>query len=188
MAGGAQRAVELTNPAWHLDHAGATFAGRDVFAPVAAHLCNGVPLESFGPPIDPALLMPGLVPLPRTEGDALVAEVLWVDRYGNCQLNLGPDEIEAFGDHVRLRLADPTDPNATIRRAAVRAHTFAAIPGAAIGLVEDSVGMVAICMDQRSAAEELALAPGAAVTIEAIEESSTDEPGDPPSVPVRLGR
>ena len=54
MAGGAERAVELTNPEYHLGAPGATFAGRDVFAPAAAHLCNGVDLAELGPPIDPA--------------------------------------------------------------------------------------------------------------------------------------
>ena len=45
MAGGAERAVELTNPEYQLAAPGATFAGRDVFAPAAAHLCNGVELH-----------------------------------------------------------------------------------------------------------------------------------------------
>ena len=48
------RAVELTNPEYQLAAPGPTFAGRDVFAPAAAHLCAGVPLEALGPPIDPA--------------------------------------------------------------------------------------------------------------------------------------
>jgi len=56
MAGGAERAVELTNAEYQLQAAGATFAGRDVFAPAAAHLCNGVPLDA----LDGAAL-PGLV-------------------------------------------------------------------------------------------------------------------------------
>jgi S-adenosylmethionine hydrolase len=58
MAGGAERAVVLTNPDYQLDAPGATFAGRDVFAPAAAHLCNGVELTELGPEVDPALLLP----------------------------------------------------------------------------------------------------------------------------------
>ena len=49
IVGGAERAVELTNAEYHLAAPGATFAGRDVFAPVAAHLCNGVDLAELGP-------------------------------------------------------------------------------------------------------------------------------------------
>ncbi|MSY13864.1 MAG: hypothetical protein F2673_12120, partial [Actinobacteria bacterium] len=95
LAGGAERAVVLDDTQWHLDAPGATFAGRDVFAPVVAHLCNGVPLERLGTPIDAALLLPGMVPVPRDEDGGLACEVTWVDRYGNCQLNVGPDDVAA---------------------------------------------------------------------------------------------
>ena len=54
IAGGAERAVELTNPEYQLAAPGATFAGRDVFAPAAAHLCNGVDLADLGPAVDAA--------------------------------------------------------------------------------------------------------------------------------------
>ena len=56
MVGGASRAFELTNREYHLPAPGPTFDGRDVFAPVAAHLCAGVPLTELGTEIDPATL------------------------------------------------------------------------------------------------------------------------------------
>ena len=60
LVGGATRAFELRAPEYRLASAGgSTFDGRDVFAPAAAHLCAGVPLEALGPEIDPATLMPG---------------------------------------------------------------------------------------------------------------------------------
>ncbi len=90
MAAGAGRCVVLTNEAYHLQSHGATFAGRDIFAPVAAHLCNGVDLAELGEPIDADALLPGMVPLPREEAGGLVGEVLWVDHFGNCQLNISP--------------------------------------------------------------------------------------------------
>ena len=49
IVGGAERVVELTNADYHLATLGSTFAGRDVFGPVAAHLCNGVDLAELGP-------------------------------------------------------------------------------------------------------------------------------------------
>src|SRR3954468_2411806 len=67
MAGGAGRAVVLTDPAYHLPAIGETFAGRDVFGPAAAHLCNGVDLSELGEPIEPDVLTPGIVPLAREE-------------------------------------------------------------------------------------------------------------------------
>ena len=184
MAGGAERAVELTNPDYRLDAAGATFAGRDVFAPAAAHVCNGVDLGELGPELDPAAMIPGTVPLPRTEGDDLVTEVLWVDRFGNCQLNVGPDDLAGWDPRVRLRVGNPGDPSGPTVRTAVRAESFAGIPGGGLGLVLDSYGMLAVCLDQRSAAEELALGPGDQVVLAPL---GDDPLPDPPATPVRLG-
>ncbi len=183
MAGGAQRAVELTNAEYQLDAAGATFAGRDVFGPAAAFICNGVDLGELGPEIDPALLLPGTVPLPREEGDTLVTEVLWVDRFGNAQLNVGPDDLPPnWDDHLVVQVGAPTDPAGTTTRRARRVSTFAALVGGEIGLVLDSYGMLAITMDQRSAADELGLTATDQVTL-----SAGDAPAAP-ETPVELGR
>jgi S-adenosyl-L-methionine hydrolase (adenosine-forming) len=166
-AGGAERAVVLDNPAYHLPSPGLTFGARDVFGPVAAHLCNGVALLDLGTEIDPALLRPGLVPLPRFENDAIVAEVLWVDRFGNAQLNVGPAEIEPWGDRVRVRAGD------NVRTGKVCA-SYGEIGTGALGLVVDSYGMVSVCLDRFSAADELHLAAGDAVELSEIAE---DDPG-----------
>jgi S-adenosylmethionine hydrolase len=183
MAGGAERAFELTNVEYQLEAAGTTFAGRDVFGPAAAHICNGVELAELGPEIDPVLLLPGTVPLSRLEGNDLVAEVLWVDRFGNAQLNIGPDDLPpTWGRALQLRIGAPTDPSGiSVRRSAVAAN-FAELIGGAVGLVLDSYGMLAVAMDQRSAADELGLAAGDQVTIVPID----DEP--PVETPVSFGR
>lgn len=169
LAGGADAAVVLNNPKYQLEAPGATFAGRDIFAPAVAHLCNGVALGELGDAIDPNLLLPGVVPLPRTEGDTVVAEVTWVDRYGNCQLNVGPDEVASLGSTISVGLTSPTGERST--RSAPVVRTFADI-GGGIGLVVDSFGMLAICVDRGSAAAELSVAPGDAVTLSAVVEPS----------------
>ncbi len=171
MAGGAERAVELTNPDYQLQGAGLTFAGRDIFAPAAAHLCNGVELMDLGDEVDPAILTPGTIPLPRTDGDAVIAEVLWIDRFGNCQLNLGPEDLEVWEGPVSLRLADLTAPTGVTVRTAVRSSNFAGI-GGGVGLVLDSYGMLAVCLDRRSAADELGIGPGDQIAITALTEQS----------------
>jgi S-adenosylmethionine hydrolase len=186
MAGGAGRAVELTDPAYHLEAPGPTFAGRDVFAPVAAHLCNGVPLDALGVAVDPALLMPATVPLPRPERDGVVAEVLWVDRFGNCQLNLGPDDLAEHGltdATLLVEIVSLVDPAAPTVRAVSRARTFAEI-GGGVGLVLDAYGMLALCLDRASAARELGLAAGDQVLVRSFDGDRAAAPG----TPVRLGR
>ncbi|HEY6697655.1 MAG TPA: SAM-dependent chlorinase/fluorinase [Acidimicrobiales bacterium] len=156
MVGGATGAVELTNPEYRLVSPGPTFDGRDVFGPAAAHLCAGVPLEALGPRVDPADLVPGLVPLPRDEDGAIVGEVLWVDRYGNCQLNIDPDQIASWGDRVQLRWTRPTEGTRTARR--VRA--FDELGTGQVGLVVDSYGLLAIAMSRASAADTMQIAAG----------------------------
>lgn len=167
LAGGADSAVVLNNPEYQLAAPGATFAGRDIFAPAAAHLCNGVPLSELGEPVDPNLLLPGVVPLSRTEGDEVIAEVTWVDRYGNCQLNVGPDDVASLGTLLSVGLTSATGERST--RSANVVKNFSEI-GGGVGLVIDSFGMLALCIDRGSASAELTVAVGDAVRLSALSE------------------
>lgn len=153
MIGGADRAVVLDDPEFHLESVGSTFDGRDVFAPVAAHLCNGVALADLGTEIDPLSLMPGLLPVAREEEGHLVTEVLWVDRYGNCQLNVDLDDISQFGPRVEYRINGR-------RRTASIVTSFAAVGVGDVGIIADANGLCALVADQSSAAEELDLGAG----------------------------
>jgi S-adenosylmethionine hydrolase len=166
MAGGAERAVELTNPDHRLPAPGATFAGRDIFAPAVAHLCNGGELTDLGALVDADLLVPGVVALPQSDDTRVIAQVLWVDRYGNAQLNVGPDDLPVtFTERIEVRCASPADPAGGVVRSAVRASSFAELVGGSVGLVLDSSGLLALAMDQRSAADELGLVAGDQVTL-----------------------
>jgi len=184
MAGGAGRCVELTNAEYHLEAPGATFAGRDIFAPVAAHLCNGVDLYDVGERIEPDALMPGVIPLPREENGVLIAEVLWVDRFGNCQLNVGPDDVAGLGDTIKITVGETS--GAGISRVTRRSDTFFGLGVGALGLVIDSYGMLALALDRRSAAEELRIGAHDQVVLEAV----TDDNAGPLTSPVnlRIGR
>jgi S-adenosylmethionine hydrolase len=175
MVGGATAAVELDNPLFHLPAPGPTFDGRDVFGPVAAHICNGVPLEEIGTSVDPESLMPGIVPVGGPDGDSVVAEVLWRDRFGNLQLNLDPDDLDGFGAEVVITHGEVT-------RRALRVSSFEQIPSGSVGLLVDSYGMLALAVRGGSAAAELALDEGAQLRMV--------DGGDPPGVttPVELGR
>lgn len=158
MLGGATRAVSLTNPDYHIPSPGPTFAGRDVFAPAASHIANGVDLAELGPTVDPVTLTPGMIPLTRVEDGAVLAEVLWVDRFGNAQLNVDPDEVAAMGDRIRLKWGEQT-------RTARRATTYGDLKPGEVGLVTDSYGLLSVRLERRSASDELKLRPGDAVSL-----------------------
>lgn len=177
MAGGAGRSISLTNTEYQLAAPGATFDGRDVFGPAAAHLCNGVDLAELGDPVDADLLMPGVVPLPQSDDDKVIAQVLWVDRFGNAQLNIGVDDLAAtFGEHIAIRFSAPTDPSGGTTRSVRRAGSFAEVATGAVGLVVDANGLLSVVMNQRSAASEIGVDVGDQVTL-----TPSDDDGQAPT-------
>lgn len=167
MAGGGERAVLLDRVDVHLVGPGVTMTARDILAPVAAQLCNGVDLRELGTEVEVDLLVPGMVPLPRDEGNGLVGEVLGVDRFGNCQLNIGPDDVAAWGDLLQVTIGEVT-------RVAARVRTFGDVGPGAVGLVVDGAGMLSLVLDRRSAADELTAAAGDQAMLRPLE--STDRP------------
>lgn len=163
LVGGATAAVVLDNTDYHLSASGQTFDGRDVFGPVAAHLCRGVDLATLGTSIDPAQLTPGILPV-ADEGDdgSISAEVLWVDRFGNVQLNIDPEQLSAWPATIRITLG-PED------RIGRRVASFAEIATGAVGVLVDSSGLVALAVDRGSAASELGLVATDQVTLAPVE-------------------
>ena len=163
LLGGAGTVVSLTRQDQHLPAPGPTFAGRDILAPATAHLALDGPLTDLGDPVDPASLLPGLVGLPTPlEGGALQAEVWWVDRFGNCQLNVDPDALAMLGartgDRVEVRTTDGI-------RAARWVRTYADAKSSELVLLVDSYGLLSLALDRDSAASALGLQAGSAVTL-----------------------
>lgn len=163
LVGGATGAVVLDNTNFHLPSPGPTFAGRDIMAPVAAHLCNGVPMVELGTPIDAQRLLPGVLAVSDQADDGSIkAEILWIDRYGNAQLNIDPADLAQWPDHVSIEGGRTT-------RTAQRVATFAEISTGSVGLVVDSYGLISIAVDRGSAAFELEVNEGDALTLRPAE-------------------
>ena len=180
MVGGATRAVELVNADYQLPSPGATFGARDIFGPAAAHLCAGVRFEDLGPLIPTRTLTPALLPIARPEAGGLDCEVFWVDRFGNAQLNIGPEEIVEWGDRVLIRVGDD-------ERTATVADAYGDLGPGHIGLVIDSYGLLSVALDRRSAAEELDLSAGDLVHVGPIpDRDGGAEPASGISTPVSL--
>ena len=114
---GIDQAHELANPEYALESISRTFHGRDLFAPAAAHLATGVPLEELGPPVDPEGLVRLDLPGPVVRDGAIHATLLYVDSFGNIALNLDRDDVEALG--IVVRDAGRARPR---RRALLRRH------------------------------------------------------------------
>ncbi len=159
---------ELANPEYWLATVSPTFHGRDVFAPAAAHLANGVPADKFGPALDPATLVRLPMPETRTGAGRLDTEVLSVDRFGNVQLAATATDLAAVGlapsTRVRLRL-DMVTVEATL------GSTFNDVPAGALLAYVDSAGLVAVAVNGGSAAGRLGITAGARVELERTDSS-----------------
>jgi len=150
MVGGADRAVELTNTDYQLQRLGSTFDGRDIFAPAAAHLALGVDLMELGEAVDPTSLTPGLLPVVAEEGGQLIVEALWIDVYGNVQLNIGPDDIAAWGDPFSLIAGDQ-------RHTIARRDAYRHLGTGEVGAIVDSSGLISLAVNGGSAAQTLSI-------------------------------
>ena len=172
-SGGIARAVTLTDPAWHLHtegdaDRGPTFAGRDVLAPVAAHLSLGVDIGRLGPAIDPATLQGRPVDDPVSTAEGVTCEVLWVDHFGNAQLNARPADLEHLGPDLAATLPGVrTTAGASRTWSLPRVSAYGDVSPGGWGLVTDSYGLCSISGDRRSAADALGLHTGDPVLVRA---------------------
>ena len=156
--GGATGAVELRTFA-AVPGAGPTFDGRDLFAPAAARIASGEwDLASAGEPIDPATLEGAPVRMADPEGTTVVCEVLWVDRFGNAQLNATPATVTGLGDTVEIE-------HSNWRDRARRVRAFAELNPGELGLVTDSYGLIAVALYAAPAAAKLGLREGETVRL-----------------------
>jgi S-adenosylmethionine hydrolase len=160
--GGVAEVHELANPEYALDMVSRTFHGRDLFSPAAAHLSLGVPLDELGPPIDPQALARLDLPAPEVGQNRIRSIVLYIDHFGNMQLNLKREHLEDAGvlPGVTVELELALD-----RYYATAARTFADARAGDIILYEDSYGNIAIAISGGSAAALFGAVQGEEVRI-----------------------
>ena len=136
-----------------------TFHGRDILAPVAAHLSRGVTLEPVGPIIDrlEILNLDEVRPLPD---GGLEGQVLYVDHFGNLITNISSAELGQLGDagpHMNVHVGP-------LRVGPLR-YTYGDVnPGEIVAIIGSS-GMLEVAINQGNAAAQLCAAPGTIVVV-----------------------
>jgi S-adenosyl-L-methionine hydrolase (adenosine-forming) len=156
--GGVTDAIDIGRSPLRLEPVSRTFHGRDIFAPVAAHLATGAAWDEAGEPLDPETLATLDLPRPRMHGSALVAHVLTADVYGNLGLNAGRDDLAASG----LKLGSPVSVNG---RRALYATTFSVVDEGELVLYEDELGALSLAINRGSALATLGLSLDAEVEL-----------------------
>ncbi|HET6729620.1 MAG TPA: SAM-dependent chlorinase/fluorinase [Jiangellaceae bacterium] len=168
--GGVTAAVEPSEPAYHLPSPAHTFHGRDVFAPVAAHLAAGVALSALGSALAVDDLARLRVPRVEIRAGVLETEVLAVDRFGNVQLAARDADLQAAGlarGPVEVAVRDRA-------YAVVLASTFGDVAAGDLIVFVDSAGHIAIAVNGGAAAAELGLSPGDAVLVTRLPEPTVE--------------
>jgi S-adenosyl-L-methionine hydrolase (adenosine-forming) len=158
--GGVVEARALTEERFHRHPVSSTFHGRDVFAPVAAHLAAGTPLPEVGGSVDPASLV-RLAPLEAVEETDRVfsARIISLDRFGNARLSAGHEDT---GLRYGATLAvDAGDGDLTVRYL----ETFGSAKAGELILVPDSHWRLSLAVNQGSAARALGLKVGGRVKL-----------------------
>lgn len=148
--------INLDRPQFWLDPVSHVFHGRDIFAPVAAHLANGILLGELGTPISDPVLLNLPQPMPTTTG--WVGEVIHIDHFGNISTNIWEHQIS--GPDMRVRIGGVHLDGLV--------QTFGeGKPGDLVALF-GSTGNLIVSEVNGNAARRLNLRVGAAVTVERI--------------------
>jgi len=149
-------AVEIINPEFFLHPASATFHGRDVFAPVAAHLSLGTDIRSFGGETEGLVLWD--IPAPvAVRGRDIRGEIIYKDTFGNMTTNLrlarGENPLQC---QLRIRGG---------KKIPLVTH-YSAVREKELSSIINSSGLVEIFVRNGDAAQEFGLRLGEGVDLE----------------------
>lgn len=153
--GGIRQAYLLENPRYQISPVSSSFHGRDIFAPAAAHLAARVPIGELGRAVDPRLLVELVWARPEIMPGRLVADVVYLDSFGNVKLSALAEDLRAalpavrVGEPLVVRLGRGSE----MRELRLTwAETFGSVPSGAALLSADSYGRVSLAVHQGSAA------------------------------------
>ncbi|HEX2088438.1 MAG TPA: SAM-dependent chlorinase/fluorinase [Actinomycetota bacterium] len=163
---GITRAVEITAPNVLRQPVSATFHGRDIFAPAAAHLAAGFAIEELGPSVDLDSLTVLSIPEPVVRDGRIDCQVLSSDRFGNIRLSARAADLETAGVKAASSIEVGSKGDAVSAR---RVRTFGDVREGELALIVDSVGGLGLVVNKGSAAERLGLRRGDTVTLRGAE-------------------
>ncbi len=155
--GGVSEARYLTNEKLQRPRKGSTFHGRDVMAPVAAHLVRGIDFAVVGETADGIQDLPGFAP--AVEADRVVGRVLHVDHFGNLVTNVLPADLQGPAGSWELRVG-----GRVVERWGA---TFGDVARGELLVYTGSVGFLEVAAREASAAAALGVEPSGAVVVEA---------------------
>lgn len=157
---GLLQTIKIENTKYMLSEVSKTFEGRDVFAPVAAHLASGTALKSFGNPIKDVVKHP--FPSPEISKDGISGEVIHIDGFGNLITNINTRHIAAktirYGEKITVSINDRTSKIPFLR-------TYGSSSKGEYLTIIGSSDFLEISVNQGNAAQDLSVEVGAKIFI-----------------------
>jgi S-adenosylmethionine hydrolase len=160
-------AVALSNPTYHLSQVSTTFQGRDIFAPVAAHLARGVTLGEVGTPLDPSSLK--LLDLKHAycQKGRIEAHIVYIDHFGNLITNISTRLVPDLFTYPSIQLTFPSQGTVVTERRHFFADNNAQdVLAAGPFIYMDSAGYVGVARQNGNAALTLGVHVGDSLILE----------------------
>lgn len=171
--GGVKAAVEIANNELWLDQIHATFRGRDIFAPVAAHVALGRSFDDVGPAVKPGELATLPTRTATVDDDHVHAEIRAIDHFGNVSLNLARADLEAAG----IVLGDTVELRCNGRTLTVPfTLSFGEVPTGRLSLCEDSFRAIQLAVNAGRANQELRVTRGDPIVIARLPQQQSTRP------------
>jgi S-adenosylmethionine hydrolase len=159
--------VLVNNDNYFIKPVSSTFHGRDIMAPVGAHIINGVPLSNFGDQFDPDNIVEYQISLEVLEEKKLInCTIQYIDSFGNITTNIPLDNETIQGTSLEIKEGD----NLAIKLEnqeykGIYSSHFAKVPRGSFLFLKGSSGYLEISINQGNAAEHIGLKVGDIITI-----------------------
>lgn len=150
-------AVTLQNQTYWRPNPSNTFHGRDIFAPVAAHLANGVKLQELGDPLDKLVTYRWAVPI--SDRDGVQGWIVHIDRFGNLISNIPEKMVKEAGNSSEVKIYVGNTILTSL------SATFGEVPDGEPTAYIGSSGMLEVAINKGNAREMLGVEKGAQISI-----------------------
>jgi S-adenosyl-L-methionine hydrolase (adenosine-forming) len=152
----AWKAISLENGAYWRNPVSKTFHGRDIFAPVAAHIAQGIELDLFGPACEPHIAE-WISPTRTTDG--ISGKIIHIDHFGNAITNISDKDLDPFATKEEYEVE--VNPEISLKIIATYGHSPSMTAVALIG----SSGHLEIAVNQGNAAQMIGIQSGDTILV-----------------------
>ncbi len=154
------KVIRLENRKYFLKECSQTFHGRDIFAPVAAHLSKGIAPQQFGKLISNYQKLDDFSP--QVQKNKIIGQIIHIDHFGNAITNLSQDFLKKYFPNLKFQIVVKKKKFSSVKK------YYAQNKAGEITLLFGSAGFLEIAVNQGSAAKKMKLKNGDAIEILSI--------------------